>query len=29
MNKDFVQIANDVVTGAGLLRQGMPGASKA
>lgn len=24
MSKDFVQIANDVVTGAGLLRQGAP-----
>jgi AhpD family alkylhydroperoxidase len=26
MSKDFVQIANDVATGAGLLRQGAPDA---
>jgi AhpD family alkylhydroperoxidase len=26
MSKDFAQIANDVVTGAGLLRQGAPDA---
>lgn len=24
MSKDFVQIANDVITGAGILRQGSP-----
>jgi AhpD family alkylhydroperoxidase len=29
MSKDFVQIANDVVTGAGLLRQGAPDAMTA
>ena len=29
MSKDFVQIANDVATGVGLLRQGVPEATKA
>ncbi len=29
MSKDFVEIANDVVTGAGLLRQGAPDAMTA
>jgi AhpD family alkylhydroperoxidase len=29
MSKDFVHIANDVITGAGLLRQGSPEAMKA
>ena len=29
MSKDFAQIANDVVTGAGLLRQGAPEAMTA
>jgi AhpD family alkylhydroperoxidase len=29
MSKDFVQIANDVITGAGMLRQGSPDAMKA
>lgn len=29
MSKDFVQIANDVMTGVGLLRQGTPEAMKA
>jgi AhpD family alkylhydroperoxidase len=29
MSKDFVQIANDVVTGVGALRQGAPDAMKA
>ena len=29
MSKDFVQIANEVVTGVGLLRQGTPDAMKA
>ena len=29
MSKDFVQIANDVMTGVGLLRQGAPDAIKA
>ena len=28
MTKDFVQIANDVITGAGLLQQGAPDAMK-
>ncbi len=29
MSKDFVQIANDVITGVGLLRQGSPEAMRA
>ena len=29
MSKDFVQIANDVITGVGMLRQGSPDAMKA
>ena len=29
MTKDFVQIANDVMTGVGMLRQGAPDAMKA
>ena len=29
MSKDFAQIANDVATGVGLLRQGAPDATKA
>jgi AhpD family alkylhydroperoxidase len=29
MSKDYAQIANDVVTGVGLLRQGAPDAAKA
>ena len=29
MSKDFAQIANDVVTGVGLLRQGAPDTIKA
>ena len=29
MNKDFVQIANDVMTGVGMLRQGSPDTMKA
>jgi len=29
MSKDFVQIANDVMTGVGLIRQGAPDAMKA
>ncbi|MBD3773127.1 MAG: carboxymuconolactone decarboxylase family protein [Rhodobacteraceae bacterium] len=29
MTKDFVQIANDVMTGVGLIRQGAPDAMKA
>jgi AhpD family alkylhydroperoxidase len=29
MSKDFAQIANDVITGVGMLRQGSPDAMKA
>ncbi|HVB81003.1 MAG TPA: hypothetical protein VNE82_13780 [Candidatus Binataceae bacterium] len=29
MSKDYAQIANDVITGVGLLRQGSPEAMKA
>lgn len=29
MNKDFVRIANDVMTGVGMLRQGSPDTMKA
>ena len=29
MSKDYAQIANDVVTGVGLLRQGAPDTAKA
>lgn len=29
MSKDFAQIANDVITGVGLIRQGAPDAMKA
>jgi AhpD family alkylhydroperoxidase len=29
MSKDFIQIANDVIAGVGMLRQGSPGTMKA